>query len=43
MTEGYGKVGFQSSGTFFSGPGCWEVIGRIDGRELRFVVLVRDE
>ena len=42
VPEGYGSgAGFQATGVTFPTEGCWEVTGRVGGRELRFVVSVR--
>ena len=41
VPEGYGAAGFQPSGITFPSPGCWEVVGRVAGRELRFVAKVQ--
>jgi hypothetical protein len=40
-STGYGRIGFQASGIYFPMTGCWEIIGRIAGQELRFVVEAR--
>jgi hypothetical protein len=40
IPEGYGSSGYQSSGLIFPTEGCWEVIGRVADKELRFVVNV---
>lgn len=40
MPDGYGDVGFQSTGLLFSGPGCWEVTGRIGDKSLSFITHV---
>ena len=37
---GYGRSGFQASGLTFPAEGCWEVIGRVPGQGLRFIVHV---
>jgi len=36
----YGTEGFQASGINFPVPGCWEVVGSVANRDLRFVVMV---
>lgn len=44
IPEGYGSSGFQVTGLIFSGPGCWEVTGRLAdvvGSELTFVLWVQ--
>lgn len=41
IPEGYGDTGFQSTGIFFPGEGCWEITGRAGKGELTFVVEVR--
>lgn len=40
IPEGYGNSGYQASGLIFPAEGCWEVIGRVAGQALRFVVSV---
>ena len=40
-SRGYGRIGFQASGIYFPTTGCWEITGKIAGRELRFVVEAR--
>jgi len=40
---GYEKQSYQASGVTFPAPGCWEVVGRAAGSELRFVVSVYPE
>lgn len=40
IPAGYGNVGYQASGLIFPSEGCWEVIGRVAGQDLRFVVQV---
>jgi hypothetical protein len=40
IPEGYGESGFQVSSLNFSGPGCWRVVGRLDGDSLEFVLRV---
>lgn len=40
VPRGYGDIGFQASGIIFPTTGCWEVVGKIAGKELRFVVTV---
>ncbi len=40
IPEGYGSTGIQASGIVFPTEGCWEVIGRVAGQELVFVVNV---
>jgi hypothetical protein len=40
VPDGYGKTGFQASGLIFPTDGCWEIIGRVDGASLTFVVRV---
>lgn len=34
---GYGPTGFVPSGLTFDHPGCWEITGSLDGRELSFL------
>ncbi len=40
ISSGDGDIGFQATGLSFPTTGCWEVIGRVSGHELRFVVNV---
>jgi hypothetical protein len=40
MSPDYGLSGFQPSGIYFAGEGCWEVTGRVGGASLTFVTLV---
>jgi hypothetical protein len=40
-SRGYGRIGFQASGIHFPTTGCWEITGKVAGRELRFVVEAR--
>jgi hypothetical protein len=49
VPEGYGPAGFQPGSVVFPTPGCWEVVGRLEGPEgqgpegsdaVRLVVLV---
>lgn len=40
IPAGYGDAGFQSTALVFPSPGCWEVTGMVDQRELTFVTLV---
>jgi hypothetical protein len=40
VPAGYGSTGFQPIGLFFASEGCWEVVGRVAGSDLRFVVWV---
>lgn len=40
VPSGYSDIGFQASGITFPITGCWEVVGKIAGKELRFVVTV---
>lgn len=40
IPAGYGNSGYQASGLVFPAEGCWEVIGRVAGQALRFVVSV---
>lgn len=40
VPQGYGEVGFQSTGVLFAGPGCWEVTGRVGDATLTFVTLI---
>ncbi len=42
-SSGYEKESYQASGVTFPAPGCWEVVGRAAGSELRFVVSVYPE
>ena len=39
-TEGYAQISIQPSVLIFSGPGCWQVTGSIDGARLTFVTAV---
>ncbi len=41
IPEGYGEVGFQSSGIYFPSEGCWQITGGIHKTELTFVLDVR--
>ena len=41
VPEGYGPIGFQSTGLIFPTPGCWEVTGRVGEKTLTFVTQVR--
>jgi hypothetical protein len=41
VPDGYGDIGFQSSGVSFPVPGCWEVTGVVGTASLTFVTLVR--
>jgi hypothetical protein len=41
IPAGYGDRGFQATGVYFSEEGCWEVVGRVGGAALRFVVQVK--
>lgn len=40
IPAGYGNSGYQSSSLIFPSAGCWEVVGRVADKELRFVVNV---
>src|SRR5262249_5873305 len=40
IPEGYGEIGFQSSGLFFPTVGCWEVTGKVGNGSLTFVTQV---
>ncbi len=40
VPDGYGDRGYQASGLVFPTEGCWEIVGTVGGRELRFVVAV---
>ena len=40
-TEGYGRTGFNASGIYFPGEGCYRVTGRAGQAEITFVTLVR--
>jgi hypothetical protein len=40
IPDGYGPSGFQSTGIDFPTEGCWEVVGSVGDKSLRFVVLV---
>jgi len=42
IPNGYGDTGFQASGIDFPSAGCWEVVGTLAGKQLRFVVRVLD-
>jgi len=42
-SSGYEKESYQASGVTFPAPGCWEVVGRASGSELRIVVSVYPE
>lgn len=41
IPEGYGPSGFQSTFIEFPSAGCWEVVGRVQDAELRFIVHVQ--
>ncbi|HEY0069415.1 MAG TPA: hypothetical protein VGE04_05545 [Chloroflexia bacterium] len=41
IPDGYGTTGFQATGIYFPGEGCWEVVGKAGREELKFVVEVR--
>jgi hypothetical protein len=43
VPDGYGNLGYQASGVTFPTEGCWEVVGKVAERELRFVVAVLPE
>jgi hypothetical protein len=43
VPDGYGDQGIQASGVVFPTEGCWEVVGKVAERELRFVVAVLPE
>lgn len=38
VPEGYGAIGFQSSGVYFPTAGCWEITGKVADSRLTFVV-----
>jgi hypothetical protein len=38
IPDGYGEDGFQATGLIFSGPGCWEVTGKVGDQALTFVI-----
>lgn len=40
VPDGYGDLGYQASGVVFPTEGCWEIVGKVAERELRFVVAV---
>jgi len=40
VSDGYGKIGFQSSGVTFPSEGCWQVTGKTAHTSLTFVTLV---
>jgi hypothetical protein len=40
VPDGYGDVGFQSSGVSFPTEGCWEVTGTVGSTALTFVTFV---
>ena len=40
VPDGYGARGFQATGVVFPSEGCWEILGRAGGEELRLVVLL---
>ena len=40
ISPDYGLSGFQPSGIYFSGEGCWQVTGTAGGASLTFVTLV---
>jgi hypothetical protein len=37
IPNGYGESGFQASLLVFSGPGCWEVTGRVKEHSLTLI------
>jgi hypothetical protein len=41
IPAGYEPVGFQAFGVDFPVPGCWELVQRLAGHELRLVYEVR--
>ncbi len=40
IPSGYGENGYQATGMDFPTTGCWEVVGKVANRELRFTVSV---
>lgn len=40
VPEGYGTVGFQSSGLTFPAAGCWEITGHVGTGSMTFVTYV---
>jgi hypothetical protein len=40
VPDGYGEIGFQSSGIIFPTPGCWEITAQVGVSRLTFVTLV---
>ncbi len=40
IPAGYGSTGFQASGLYFSGEGCWEVTAHVGDQSLSFVTKV---
>jgi hypothetical protein len=40
VPDGYGPLGFQASGVYFSTEGCWEVSGTVGSSKLTFVTFV---
>jgi hypothetical protein len=40
IPDGYGDTGFQPTALIFPTEGCWEVVGRVGDKSLKFVILV---
>jgi hypothetical protein len=40
VPTGYGDIGFQATGVKFPAAGCWQVVGSVGGKTLKFVVAV---
>jgi len=38
IPHGYADIGYQASGIYFSGGGCWQITGRVDDPKLTFVL-----
>jgi hypothetical protein len=41
VPDGYGEIGFQSSGVDFPSEGCWKVTGTVGAARLTFVTFVK--
>jgi len=40
VPDGYGNIGFQSSGVTFPTAGCWEITGTVGSTTLTFITFV---
>jgi hypothetical protein len=43
IPDGYSQIGYQATGINIPTPGCWEIVGTVANRELRFVVYANPE